>query len=158
MVPYENDLYGVKRYHFMKLPVYNEHFIIRFDQQEQVETSPLVEQSKREEDRVVGVITVGEEEIPLVTSNQGPRSSKRGTFDPRNSDLPTHDGGERAEDVNQEPPLVMNGVGGESTTISSPNQAGDSFEAPRDDGDTNQVEGGTSSSPIPAPGVINYNY
>ena len=30
MIPYEKELYGVKRYEFLELPFYNEHFIIDF--------------------------------------------------------------------------------------------------------------------------------
>ena len=30
LVPYEKDLYGVKRYSFMEMPIYNMHFIIDF--------------------------------------------------------------------------------------------------------------------------------
>jgi len=31
MIPYEKELYGVKRHEFLELPLYNEHFIIDFN-------------------------------------------------------------------------------------------------------------------------------
>ena len=98
MVPYEKQLYGVKRYDFMKLPVYNEHFIVRFDEQEGPD--PIEIPDPPPEEPIPDSFL--EEEIPLI-----------GTPDalnvPGNINLQTVTLSTRAEDVNQ----LAGGSGGE---------------------------------------------
>ena len=55
MMPYEKKLYGVKKYEFTNMPIYNDHFIIDFEQQEVTE----VAEAASDTDKAVEIVVAG---------------------------------------------------------------------------------------------------
>ena len=65
MTPYKKGMYGVERYDFENLPIYNDHFIIDFSDQES-DIASLIPAEPVE-------VVVGGEIIPLIPTEDDPR-------------------------------------------------------------------------------------
>jgi len=88
MMPYEKELYGVKDYSFLKLPIYNDHFIINFAVNDIAD--PIAQ-----EENVTGmeIIVGGERKIILPTRAAQSTLGATRTLPAYNS--------KRSEDINQ---------------------------------------------------------
>ena len=157
MVPYENELYGVKRYDFMNMPIYNEHFIINFEIQPEAAPSEMAERATQQVDQEAAMIPLSS--IGVGNLGTPPKSGPvrhGGFFDRKN--LPTRNTTARPEDASQR--KIRSGTNRSvdgPTTVSTRNQTSRNLQTTRGGNGNSQSASDIGGGPLGAPGVINYN-
>jgi hypothetical protein len=139
MVPYEKEFYGIRRYKFMEMPVYNDHFIIKFENDLEVLPSP----DQQEAERNVSIVVSGKRET--LRGSVEPEINKD-LFNFRN--LPTYNR-QRAEDIRQ-----SSFSQSQETIRSTEPRSGEESQQQQSQTDVNTS---VTSAGIGIPGVINYN-